>query len=58
MKAAFRWAWSFEFISALFCTVCGLAGVAIFKEGPPFFIAFAGIFQILPLILYRQYYNK
>ena len=57
LKESFRWAWNFEFISALFCTLCGMAGVAIFKEGPPFFIAFAGIFQIFPLILYRQHFN-
>jgi hypothetical protein len=57
LKTAFHWAWNFAFISALFCTLCGLAGVIVFREGPPFFIAFAGIFQIFPLILYRQHYN-
>jgi hypothetical protein len=54
LKKLIPWAWKTAFVSAVFTVACSAIGIAVFRQGPPIAIAFFGIIQIIPLILYRK----
>ena len=54
LKKLIQWAWNTAFASAVFTIAGSAIGIAVFKQGPPIAIAFFGIIQIIPLILYRK----
>jgi hypothetical protein len=57
IKNRMNWAWKTSFTCAVFCIFCGILGIAVFKEGPPFLILFLGLSEIIPLMLYKSEFN-
>jgi hypothetical protein len=54
MKNSNPLAWNIALASAIFSCVGSSIGIWVYREGPPFAIAFFGIIQLIPLILYRK----
>jgi lysylphosphatidylglycerol synthetase-like protein (DUF2156 family) len=54
LKKGMNWAWRTSFSSALFCCLTSPVGIIVLKGGPPLFILFIGLCEIIPLILYRK----